>query len=152
MKNKKFSLKIIFIYIIAFVFSQSALAKEKKIDPKILDGYCMGAHQDSIFILSKLLIKIGPNRTESEIEIYREVYAEVMREEISRLNDKASKDKSLINMVDLIASVSDQNYKYALCEKFKRPKASPVTIANENYMLCRKAILNNQNERPLPCF
>jgi hypothetical protein len=75
-----------------------------------------------------------------------------MREEINSLNDKTSKDKSLIGFVDLITTVSDQNYKYALCEKYKRPKASPVTIANESYLFCRKAILNNRDERPLPCF
>jgi len=152
MKNKQYSLKILFALFIPFIFLQSTSAQEKKIDPKILDEYCMVAHQDTLFILAKLFNKIGPNKTDSEIEIYREVHAEAMREEINRLSEKASKDKSLSGMVDLIAAASDQNYKYALCEKFKRPKASPVTIANESYLFCRKAILNNQNERPLPCF
>jgi hypothetical protein len=152
MKNKQYSLKILFAFFIPFILLQSTLAQEIKIDPKTLDEYCMSAHQDTIFILAKLFNKIGPNKTDSEIEVYREVHAEAMREEINRLSEKASKDKSLIGIVDLITTVSDQNYKYALCEKFKRPKASPVTIANESYLFCRKAILHNQNERPLPCF
>lgn len=152
MKNKIFFLKLLFIWISSFTIPQYSFAQEKNIDPKILDEFCKSAQEDSINILAKLSIKIGPNRTESEIEIYREVYAEAMREEINRLNAKANKDKSLASVINLIATVTEKNYKYALCEKFKRPKASPLTIANESYMYCRKSILDNRDDRPLPCF
>jgi hypothetical protein len=152
MKNKILFSKILILWIFSVTLPQYSFAQEKNIDSKTLDEFCKSAQEDSINILAKLYIKIGPNRTESEIEIYREVYAEAMREEINRLNDKANKDKSLARVINLIVTVTEKNYKYALCEKLKRPKASPVTIANESYMYCRKSILENRDDRPLPCF
>jgi hypothetical protein len=66
--------------------------------------------------------------------------------------EKINNVKTDIESHDIFLHIASDNFKYALCEKLKRPQAESTTIASENYFFCRKTLSGGGEVRPSPCF
>ncbi len=117
-----------------------------------VEMFCQSAKNQSLQILSDLEIKFVNYPDRKKLETYREVLAEGLNSERKRLESRLKKDKSYSNLLSLFLLTAEEKYKYALCEKFNRQDAKPITIAEEAYMACRIELTTNQKAKKGDCF
>jgi hypothetical protein len=133
-------------YILALVLTLTIPAFASKPMPEeFVETICQTAKNQSLSILFDLEIKFITYPNKKRLESYREVLTEGLNLERKRLESKMTKDESYSNLLSLYLIMAEQNYKFALCEKFNRQDARPITIAEESYMACR--IENTTNQR-----
>jgi hypothetical protein len=133
------------------IVSSFANAQQGKVDEKLINTVCEVGKNESTHILFKLLIK-SVNMPSVPLEVYKEVFNEAITEDLNRLRTQLAGRKNASQEINIFIASSEINYKYALCEKYKRPSALPITIATENYFLCRRALVESNDTRPPPCF
>lgn len=93
-------------------------------------------------------------------ERIRTTHAVLLRIERSRINQviedrKRSKeyDRELDErLANNVINVKSQNYRFALCERKRRPGASKITIATDTYSRCRDILLKLKSETHGLCF
>ncbi len=140
-----------YFLVLIFISTFPAFAS-KPMPEEAVEMFCQTAKNQSLHILSDLEIKFinYPNR--KRLESYREVLAEGLNSERKRLESRLEKDKSYSNLLSLFLLTAEENYKYALCEKFNRQDAKPITIAEEAYMACRIELTTNRKTKKGNCF
>jgi hypothetical protein len=142
---------IILILFGIFALTSHANAQQGKIDENIIDSICEAGKDEALRILFKLFLKSGNTPTRN-LETYREVFSEAITEDLARVKIRLQGLPNTSQTINTIIASYEANYKFALCEKYNRPNALPITIANENYLHCRKALIERIETRPPPCF
>ena len=125
---------------------------EQSIPEEAVELMCDNARNQALHILLDLEIKLIKNAGNRKLESYREVFIEGLISERTRLGSKIKKDKDYSNLLSISLLVAEENYKFALCEKFIRQDAKPITIAEEAYMACRIDLTLNQRSKKRDCF
>lgn len=124
----------------------------KALDDQTIDGICKIGQENIMFILTRLFTKNLSIVSDKNLETYRSVYSEVMKEDLLRAQKFFKKEKDANTKIDAYLGLNEIHYKFGLCEKYKRNEAIAATIADEYYFLCRKQIFENRNLLPVSCF
>ena len=139
------SIKYMVIFL-AFMTTH-CFAQKSHVTLEGIEIICKGGEIDSIDALIFLAARTD-NFENLNIESVRASYIMSMNLAKDKINNK----KIDVQSHDIFLSIASDNFKYALCEKLKRPKADIATIAKESYFLCRKTLSGGGEVRPLPCF
>ena len=142
--------KIIFTSVLLLtstsIFAQSGNGQQT------INVVCEGSKSDAILILKELNIEANKNSMPLSIETLRKVYVKRLNVDIEMLNKELKNSPNFSKTYDVFLNSFKSNYKFALCEKYKRRDASSDTIASEAYFLCRETISTGRESRPNPCF
>ena len=128
-------------------------------DFETIETLCGVAEKDAQLAISTL--ESSPNLTNQSIdERIRSVHALMIRNERNRISKvledrkrsgeyRRELDERLANLTIEIAS---SNYRFALCERKRRPGASKTTIGTDAYSRCRDIVLQKKPENYGLCF
>ena len=122
-------------------------AQKSHITLEGIETVCKASERDSIDALIFLASRTN-NFEDLTLENVRASYMMSM----NLAKEKINKITTNIETSDIFLDIASDTFKYALCEKLKRPKADATTIASENYFFCRKTLSGGGERRPLPCF
>jgi len=119
---------------------------------------CGSAERDAERAINTL--ETATNQVNQNIdERIRNTHAVLLRMERSRINQLIEEQKrsgkydmSYERLASNVIDVKSQNYRFALCERKRRPGASKMTIATDTYSRCRDILLRQKSETYGLCF
>ncbi len=145
----------VLLFAFSVLFSSSSLAN----DFETIETLCGVAEKDAQLAISTL--ESSPNLTNQSIgERIRSVHALMIRNERNRIS-KVLEDRKRSGeyrrelderLANLTIDISSSNYRFALCERKRRPGASKTTIGTDAYSRCRDIVLQKKPENYGLCF
>jgi hypothetical protein len=142
------------VFILILATSANAASKMEGIEL-----ICGAAEYDAADALA-LYSRIDNPNLRDKTEVSRTVYAElVKRDRIKNLEfleqqkkQKKYNQKFADEFLPLMTTSRNGTYKFALCERMKRPNALTTTISTEAYQRCVELIAGRRNDSDAICF